>query len=134
MALEFASPEMTTYPQQIFTLINFAVLPFWGLMIFAPKWEVTRNTMTSTWPILLCGAMHLSMVAYGLSQPGSLEEFEFLATQGFVKLSAMQEMRQYPVFVSEASACSIEAAFSEIKCNAFAHARALASESECLCV
>jgi len=101
MALEFASPEMTTYPQQIFTLVNFAVLPFWGLMIFAPKWEVTRNTMTSTWPILLCGAMHLSMVAYGLSQPGSLEEFEFLATQGFVKLSAMQEMRQYPVFVSE---------------------------------
>ena len=79
----------------------------------------------------------MSMVAYGLSQPGaipthlththththttgtttvflthfcathygqaltvltgSLEEFEFLATQGFVKLSAMQEMRQYPV-------------------------------------
>ena len=36
-----------------------------------------------------------------LSQPGSAEEFEFLATQGFVKLSAMQEMRQYPVFVSE---------------------------------
>jgi len=34
-------------------------------------------------------------------QPGSMEEFQFLATQGFVKLSAMQEMRQYPVFVSE---------------------------------
>ena len=30
-----------------------------------------------------------------------MEEFQFLATQGFVKLSAMQEMRQYPVFVSE---------------------------------
>jgi len=54
-----------TFPQQIFTLVNFAVLPFWGLMIAAPKWEVTEKTMRSTVPILLCGAMHLSMVAYG---------------------------------------------------------------------
>ena len=28
---------------QIFTLVNFAVLPFWALMIFAPKWEVTEK-------------------------------------------------------------------------------------------
>ena len=35
--------------------------------------------MRSTWPILLCGAMHLGMVAYGLSQPGSLEVLNLLA-------------------------------------------------------
>ena len=57
--------RQATFPQQIFTLVNFAVLPFWGLMIAAPKWEVTERTMRSSWPILLCGAMHLAMVAYG---------------------------------------------------------------------
>jgi len=38
--------------------------------------------MKSSVPILICAAMHLSLVLYGLSQPGSAEEFTFLATQG----------------------------------------------------
>ncbi|KAJ1472345.1 hypothetical protein T484DRAFT_1840733 [Baffinella frigidus] len=108
-ALEFAQPEFATYPQQIFTVVNFVVLPFWAAMIVAPKNAMVNKTMESSVkkamessvPILIAAALHLSLVLYGLSQPGSAEEFQFLATQGFVKLSAMQEMRVYPVFVSE---------------------------------
>jgi hypothetical protein len=37
VSLEFAQPEFATYPQQVFTAVNFAVLPFWGMMIAAPK-------------------------------------------------------------------------------------------------
>jgi hypothetical protein len=37
VGLEFAQPEFSTYPQQVFTAVNFAVLPFWALMIAAPK-------------------------------------------------------------------------------------------------
>ena len=85
----------------MFTAVNFAVLPFWGLMIFLPKGDFTKSIMTSTLPIFLLIAIHLSIVSYGLVQPGSVKEFEFLATQGFVKLSAMMEMRNYPAFVSE---------------------------------
>jgi hypothetical protein len=99
--LEFAQPEFVTFPQKMFTLVNFAVLPFWGMMIATPKSEITKNLMTSTWPILLLMGIHLSLVSFGLTQPGSAQEFEFLATQGFVKLSAMMEMRNFPVFVSE---------------------------------
>ena len=99
--LEFAQPEFVTFPQKMFTLVNFAVLPFWGMMIAAPKLELTRNLMSSSWPIVLLMGIHLSLVAFGLAQPGSAQEFEFLATQGFVKLSAMMEMRNFPVFVSE---------------------------------
>mmetsp|Transcript_5240 Transcript_5240/g.12619 ORF Transcript_5240/g.12619 Transcript_5240/m.12619 type:complete len:241 (+) Transcript_5240:30-752(+) len=100
-ALEFAQPEFATYPQQIFTVVNFVVLPFWAAMIVAPKNAMVKKAMESSVPILIAAALHLSLVLYGLSQPGSAEEFQFLATQGFVKLSAMQEMRVYPVFVSE---------------------------------
>ena len=99
--LEFAQPEFITFPQKMFTAVNFAVLPFWGLMIFLPKGDFTKSIMTSTLPIFLLIAIHLSIVSYGLVQPGSVKEFEFLATQGFVKLSAMMEMRNYPAFVSE---------------------------------
>jgi hypothetical protein len=99
--LEFAQPEFVTFPQKMFTLVNFAVLPFWGLMIAAPKFELTKKLMTTSWPILLLTGIHLSLVSFGLAQPGSAQEFEFLATQGFVKLSAMMEMRNFPVFVAE---------------------------------
>ena len=99
--LEFAQPEFATFPQQMFTLVNFAVLPFWGMMIVTPKWEATKFLMSSSFPILLLCAIHLSLVSFGVSQPSAAEEFQFLATQGFVKLSSMMEMRNYPIFVSE---------------------------------
>ena len=41
---------------QIFTLVNFAVLPFWGLMIFSPKWQVTEQVC----PMCLCARVFVS--------------------------------------------------------------------------
>jgi len=36
----------------IFLGANLAVLPFWGLMIFLPKWSVTTLVMRSYWPFV----------------------------------------------------------------------------------
>ncbi|MGL4555447.1 MAG: ABA4-like family protein [Gemmataceae bacterium] len=34
-------------PDMQFKIVNLAALPFWGLMIFAPGWSVTRRVMES---------------------------------------------------------------------------------------
>jgi hypothetical protein len=49
VGLEFAQPEFATYPQQVFTAVNFVVLPFWGMMIAAPK--VGANAMRCHKPL-----------------------------------------------------------------------------------
>ncbi len=37
----------------LYNLINLFVLPFWLLMILAPRWAVTRRLMASFWPIVV---------------------------------------------------------------------------------
>ena len=42
---------------QLFDIANIFVLPFWVLMIFLPKWKVTRRVMESYLPfVVLAGA------------------------------------------------------------------------------
>ena len=90
-------------------------------MIFSPKWEVTEQvfvapvpvrlgvrfegsdlagkmqTMRSTWPILICGLMHLSMVSYGLSQVLS-------SSRPFVSLNAFASLNARTTDISEGGA------------------------------
>ena len=35
--------------EQLFTLANNYILPFWALMIFLPNWEITKKIMGSYW-------------------------------------------------------------------------------------
>ena len=36
-----------------FSVVSFAVMPFWGLMIFLPNSAFTRKFMTSLWPVCI---------------------------------------------------------------------------------
>ncbi len=44
--------------ETIFGLSNLFVLPFWGLMIFAPGWRWTSKVMRSLLPIAGLGALY----------------------------------------------------------------------------
>ena len=62
-------------PEWIYNFLNIVVLPFWLMMILAPRWEVTRRTMSAIWPfaivpIVYVGAIGLLVVN---AQPMSLD-------------------------------------------------------------
>ncbi|MBK8837052.1 MAG: DUF4281 domain-containing protein [Anaerolineae bacterium] len=44
--------------ETLFGLSNLFVLPFWGLMIFAPGWRWTTNIMRSLLPFAALGALY----------------------------------------------------------------------------
>lgn len=44
--------------ETLFSLSNLFVLPFWGLMIFAPGWRWTSKVMRSLLPIAGLGALY----------------------------------------------------------------------------
>jgi apolipoprotein N-acyltransferase len=43
----------------LFDLGNVFVLPFWGLMILAPRWEVSRRVMASPLPFVALALLYL---------------------------------------------------------------------------
>jgi len=48
--------------ETLFKIANAAVIPFWLLMIFAPRWSVTQRVMNSLWPILVMAAVYAVLV------------------------------------------------------------------------
>lgn len=46
--VHFGSPEFATFPQTMFSIVNFVVLPFWAMMIAAPNNELTQKLMKSS--------------------------------------------------------------------------------------
>ncbi len=56
----------------LFDLANVAVLPFWGLLLLAPRWSFTRRLFDSNLPFVAFALLY----AYGFSQsldPASVE-------------------------------------------------------------
>jgi hypothetical protein len=51
---------------QVFDLANLFVLPFWILMIFLPKWEVTRKTISSPFPFMVLPLLYLYLLAIAI--------------------------------------------------------------------
>lgn len=47
---------------QLFNIANIFVLPFWFLMIFLPKWEVTKRVMTSFLPFVALAGLYLYLL------------------------------------------------------------------------
>lgn len=43
----------------IYNFLNIIVLPFWLMMIFAPRWEVTRRTMAAIWPFAIVPVVYV---------------------------------------------------------------------------
>jgi len=48
--------------ESVFKVTSLAVMPFWLLMILAPRWSVTLRVMRSFWPILVLAAVYAVLV------------------------------------------------------------------------
>lgn len=60
----------------LFSLANLYILPFWLLMIFVPRWRVTRRIVSSLWMVIPLAALYavlilprLAVLAPGLANP-----------------------------------------------------------------
>ncbi|TAK12971.1 MAG: DUF4281 domain-containing protein [Anaerolineae bacterium] len=60
---------MTMNWELLFQIANTLVLPFWALMIFAPRWRWTEKIIGSLWSIALFALLYVFML---LSQAGAL--------------------------------------------------------------
>lgn len=52
---------------QIFNIANIFVLPFWGLMILLPKWEVTKKVMGSAIPFVALAGLYLYLFSVSIT-------------------------------------------------------------------
>src|SRR5207237_5150519 len=48
--------------ETLFVVANFAVVPFWFLMIVLPHWRGTRRVMATPWPVLLMPVLYATLV------------------------------------------------------------------------
>ena len=48
---------------QLFDLANLFVLPFWVLMIFLPKWGITKKVMESFLPFVVLASLYIYLFA-----------------------------------------------------------------------
>lgn len=74
---------------QLFDFANLFVLPFWFLMIFLPKWQVTQKVMTSFLPFVALAGLYIYFFAgsitpesaQALSNPKLADIARFFATE-----------------------------------------------------
>jgi hypothetical protein len=47
----------------LFSSANLFVLPFWGLMIFLPRWKITKTVMGSFIPFVVLAGLYVYLIA-----------------------------------------------------------------------
>lgn len=47
----------------VYNFLNIVVLPFWLMMIFAPKWQVTKRVISSIWPFAIVPVIYVFSIA-----------------------------------------------------------------------
>jgi hypothetical protein len=52
---------------QLFEAANLFVLPFWGLMILLPRWEVTKRLMQPLWPYVGLSCVYVYLLLTSLT-------------------------------------------------------------------
>lgn len=70
-------------PELIFNIGNTAVLPVWLLMLFAPRWNVTKWVANSHAVVLLLAIMYASIA---FTQMGAIAEADFMTLKGIKNL------------------------------------------------
>lgn len=50
----------------VFNFTNIFVLPFWGLMVLAPRWQVTQKVMDSLIPFAVLAVVYIALFALSL--------------------------------------------------------------------
>lgn len=74
---------------QLFDFANLFVLPFWALMIFLPRWEITKKVMGSFIPFVVLAGLYIYLFsgtitpesAQALSNPQLADIARFFATE-----------------------------------------------------
>ena len=64
---------------QLFTLFNFGVMPFWALLIFFPRSKVTRALVHSVLMPVVLGAAYLTFLGIAVFSSGAAGDFGSLA-------------------------------------------------------
>ena len=75
---------------QLFDAANVFVLPFWTLMIFLPKWEITRKVISSPLPFIALSGLYIYLLvgsitpesAQALANPTLADIAHFFAEEG----------------------------------------------------
>jgi hypothetical protein len=75
---------------QLFDGANIFVLPFWTLMIFLPKWDVTRKVISSPLPFIALSGLYIYLLfsavtpesAQALANPKLADIARFFALEG----------------------------------------------------
>ena len=57
---------------QLFNLANLFVVPFWALIIFLPKWGITKKVMESYLPFIVLVGLYIYLIS-GAITPESLQ-------------------------------------------------------------
>lgn len=52
----------------VYNFLNLVVLPFWLLMIFAPRWTVTKKVIGSLWPFAIVPLIYVFSIALAASE------------------------------------------------------------------
>ncbi|HEX2913384.1 MAG TPA: ABA4-like family protein [Chloroflexia bacterium] len=72
-----------------FRVVNLLVLPFWLLMLLAPRASLTKKVMNSRLVFMLMGGVYTSLLAQGLrGNPGGFQDIANPNLDGIVKLLA----------------------------------------------
>lgn len=70
---------------QLFRVLNWSVLPFWALMMVAPKWSVTQKLLKSNLIFTFLGAAYTFLLGYSLTK-GEGKGGNFTTLSGVTKL------------------------------------------------
>ncbi|MEO1208675.1 MAG: ABA4-like family protein [Cyanobacteria bacterium J06638_20] len=75
----------------LFNAANLFVLPFWALMIFLPKWSVTRKVMNSFLPFVALAGLYLYLFISGLD-PETAEAFTSTQLADIAQLFSIEKI------------------------------------------
>jgi Domain of unknown function (DUF4281) len=75
---------------QLFDAANLFVLPFWTLMVFLPKWDITRRVISSPLPFITLAGLYIYLLvvavnpesAAALANPKLADIARFFADEG----------------------------------------------------
>jgi hypothetical protein len=104
MLLSVATDPSSPAIQQAFSAATFFPQPFWLLLVFIPKSDLTKKIMGGLELVTLCCLIHFFIVSASIVQPGGtapLEEFSGVFDPAGNPQEAFLGMMQYPNFVSE---------------------------------
>ncbi len=76
-------------PATLFTLLNFSVLPFWAMLIFLPRLQITEIMVHSVLMPILLGLTYAWLLATSLSGPMP-EGASFMSLAGLSKIFSVE--------------------------------------------